>query len=177
MKILKKLMLAVATLVVLLLVVSLFLPSKWRVERSIVIAAKPEAIYPLIGQPKTWPEWTAWTKEKDPTLTFSYSGPEQGVGAVSKWTSAKMGSGTAVLTAADPQKGITFDLSIEEGKFKSIASIAMEPAGDGTKVTWSNYGDLGWNPIARYFGLMFEKWIGPDYEEGLANLKRKLEKK
>ena len=176
-KILKKLMLGLAVLVVLVLVVSLFLPSKWRVERSIVIAARPEAIYPLISRIRQWPEWTAWTKEKDPTLTFNYSGPEQGVGATSKWTSEKMGSGTAVITAADPQKGVTFDLNMEEGKFKSTAIIAMEPAGDGTRVIWSNYGELGWNPVARYFGLMFEKWIGPDYEEGLRNLKQKLEKK
>ncbi len=29
--------------------------------------------------------------------------------------------------------------------------------------------------IARYFGLMFDAWVGADYEQGLANLKRLVE--
>jgi len=35
--------------------------------------------------------------------------------------------------------------------------------------------DLGNNPIARYAGLMFDKWIGGDYEKGLARLKQVME--
>ena len=35
--------------------------------------------------------------------------------------------------------------------------------------------DLGNNPIARYVGLMFDKWIGGDYEKGLARLKQVME--
>ena len=31
------------------------------------------------------------------------------------------------------------------------------------------------NLIGRYFGLMMEKWLGPDYEKGLENLKRVAE--
>jgi effector-binding domain-containing protein len=31
------------------------------------------------------------------------------------------------------------------------------------------------NPIARYMGLMFDSWIGKDYDAGIANLKRVVE--
>ena len=31
--------------------------------------------------------------------------------------------------------------------------------------------DLGGNPVNRYFGLIMDKMIGPDFEEGLAKLK------
>ena len=50
-------------------------------------------------------------------------------------------------------------------------AITLEQAGDRIKVTWSNEGDLGGNPVNRYFGLMMDKMIGPDFEEGLAKLK------
>ena len=35
--------------------------------------------------------------------------------------------------------------------------------------------DFGFNLPSRFFGLMFEKWLGPDYETGLTNLKRLAE--
>jgi effector-binding domain-containing protein len=31
------------------------------------------------------------------------------------------------------------------------------------------------NPVMRYMGLMFDTWVGKDYEEGLANLKQIVE--
>ena len=49
MKWLKKLGLALASLVLLLFVVSLFLPSKWRVERSVVIASLIGAAGGFVG--------------------------------------------------------------------------------------------------------------------------------
>ena len=29
--------------------------------------------------------------------------------------------------------------------------------------------------MARYFGLMFDEWVGADYEEGFANLEKPAE--
>ena len=174
MKFLKRIVLVVLLLPVMLLIVSLFLPSKYHVERSVVIKAPNSAIFPLINNPSRWPEWTAWTKEKDPTLAFAYSGPTEGVGAASEWTSQKMGSGSMKFTSADPQKGIRFDLSFDGGKFQSKGALLLDPVGDSTKVTWSNDGELGGNPIFRYLGLFMDKMVGRDYEEGLEKLRRKI---
>ena len=47
----------------------------------------------------------------------------------------------------------------------------------GTRVTWGFDSDLVEGQgffgglLARYFGLFFDRWIGSDYEQGLANLK------
>ena len=54
--------------------------------------------------------------------------------------------------------------------------MALEPAGSATKVTWSNFGDLGGNPLVRYFGLVMDKMVGADFEAGLAGLKALAEK-
>ena len=174
MKLLKRIVLIVLLLPVVLLIVSLFLPSKYHVERSVVIKAPTATIFPWINNPSRWPEWTAWTTEKDPTLTYAYSGPVEGAGAASEWTSQKMGSGSMKFTSADPQKGIRFDLSFDGGKFQSKGALLLDPVGDSTKVTWSNDGELGGNPIFRYLGLFMDKMVGRDYEEGLEKLRRKL---
>ena len=57
----------------------------------------------------------------------------------------------------------------------ATATFDLEPEGSETKVTWGFSTDLGFNPVARYFGLMFDSWIGADYEAGLANLKALVE--
>jgi hypothetical protein len=45
----------------------------------------------------------------------------------------------------------------------------------GTGVTWGFKSQL--NGIAeRWLGLMFDRWIGADYEKGLSKLKRVAEK-
>jgi hypothetical protein len=43
-------------------------------------------------------------------------------------------------------------------------------------VTLSDEGDLGNNPLSRWFGLFLDRMIGPDFEAGLVNLKRVSEK-
>ena len=53
---------------------------------------------------------------------------------------------------------------------KSLATWDLEPSGAGTKATWGFRSKLD-GIAARWFGLMFDNWIGADYEKGLAKLK------
>ncbi len=58
----------------------------------------------------------------------------------------------------------------------SRGQLLLAPDGNGTRVTWTNEGDMGGNPVNRYFGLMMDRLVGPDFEAGLANLKGLAEK-
>ena len=177
MKLLKKILLIVGVLLVVLIVVSQFLPATYHVERSVIIAAKAEAMHPWINNLKKWPEWSAWTVAKDPTLVYAYEGPEEGVGAISKWDAKKMGEGSMKITASEPGKLVKFDLSFDHGKYLSTGAFTFGPAGDATKVTWSMDGDVSRNPMDRFFSLMMDSMLGKDFEEGLRNLKTKAEAK
>jgi Polyketide cyclase / dehydrase and lipid transport len=175
MKILKTCALILLLLPVLLLFVSLFLPSRYRVVRSVSMNASANAVFNQINLLKSWPEWTAWTQTRYPDMQITFSGPDSGAGAAYNWVGKSTGQGTLMITRSEPAKGIGYELSFENGKFKSQGAIAIETLGDHLNVTWSNGGDLGANPIARYFGLMMDRRMGPDFELGLANLKRKVE--
>ncbi|TAL05444.1 MAG: polyketide cyclase [Verrucomicrobia bacterium] len=177
MKILKNVLVFLLVVVAGALVISQFLPDHYRVERSIVIDARPEQIQPWISNLKKWPEWSAWTVAKDASLQYSYEGPEEGAGAVSKWESKKFGQGQMTVVGSDVAKGVTFDLSFEHGKFISRGSLAYAPAGSATKLIWTMEGNLNRNPLNRFFGLIMDKMTGPDFEEGLKNLKAKVEHK
>lgn len=177
MKILKRILIVAGVVILALVVVSQFLPSKYHAERSIVIAAKPDVIFPWMNNLKKWPEWSPWTAAKDPTIVYAYEGPEEGVGAISKWDSKDMGEGSMKLTESDPARGLKFDLSFEHGKYLSTGAFIFESADTGTKVTWAMDGTVSRNPLDRFFSLFMDKLIGPDFEEGLTNLKKKAEGK
>ena len=177
MKILKRILIAVGLLLLGLIIVSQFLPSKYHVERSIVIAAQADAIHPWVNNLKKWPEWSAWTAAKDPTLVYSYEGPEEGVGAISKWDAKKMGEGSMKLTASEAGKLVQFDLSFAHGKYLSTGTFTFAPDTGGTKVTWGMDGNVSRNPLDRFFSLLMDSMIGKDFEEGLGNLKKKAEGK
>ena len=116
MKLLKKIALVLLVLVVLLAVVGFFLPSHYRVERSVSIRAKPEAIYAQISNFKNWLQWTAWNQTKYPDMQVKFEGPESGVGAAYTWEGKSTGQGQIRLTRADPDQGISYDLDFEHGK-------------------------------------------------------------
>lgn len=170
MKILLNVLGGLAALVLLLVVVAFFLPRSYRVERTTVIKAKPEAVFPLIADLRRWKDWGAW-QERDPGMQLSYSANATGVGAWSAWISASEGSGKMTLTAVEPAKRIAYNLEFPDMGTSSRGTLTLEPAAGGVKVVWADAGDLGMNPLFRWFGLFLEKMIGPDFERGLAKLK------
>jgi hypothetical protein len=175
MKILKRILLLVLILIAVLAAAAFLLPGSYNVERTTTINAKPKAIYPFLADLRKWPDWTAWNKTVDPTMSTSFSGAEEGAGAIYEWRGEKVGRGKMTLTRADAEGGIRYDLSFDEGKYFSQGGITLEKTGDTTKVTWFNGGKLGNNPINRYFGLAMDKMMGPDFARGLENLKLAVE--
>jgi uncharacterized protein YndB with AHSA1/START domain len=175
MKVIKWLLIVIVIVAVGLVGVGLLLPSKFRVERSTTINAPAEKIYGLVADPKAWGRWTVWNK-RDPAMKIAYSGPPSGVGAKWSWESKTEGNGIMEFTRADPPKVVEFNLSFPDMKMTSQGSMVLEPSAASTKVTWSNYGDLGGNPLVRYFGLVMDRMVGPDFEAGLAGLKALAEK-
>lgn len=176
MKLLKKLLIGLVVFIALFLVAGFLMPGSYTVERSLTINAKPDKIYPLIASAKRWPEWSAWNQTRFPDMTYNYSGPESGVGSESNWNGKSSGKGRMKMTKADPAKGITYDLDFEDGTYLSVGTISLEPAGDATKVLWVTTGNLN-GPVQRWMGLLMDKFMGPDFETGLKNLKEKTEAK
>ena len=171
-----KFILFLSYLFLLLVAVSLFLPSKYAIEREIVINGTTEEIYQIVATPKTYHEWSSWNTENYPEMKSSFEGPETGVGAISKWTDPKIGNGQMTIVKADPKTGIETILLFETCENPFHGKFSFEDLGDGKiKVTWSGKGENGVNPIHRYFGFAMEYMLGPEYEEGLKGLKQKVE--
>ena len=161
-------------LVLLLVAIGFVLPARFKVQRSLEIAAPADRVYPLIAAPAEWKRWSIWN-QRDPAMTIEYGGPPSGAGAKWAWRSASEGNGAMEFTDAVPNERIGYVLSFPEMGMQSRGALALTPAGTGVRVTWTNEGDMGANPINRWFGLFMDKLVGPDFDAGLANLKKLAE--
>ena len=170
MKLVKKILLGLLALAVLLGLISFALPRTYRVERSIDINAPMIAIYPRIYNPKDWALWSVWNR-RDPGMAMTYSGEPAGRGAKWAWQSTSEGSGKMEFTAAEFDKLIAYKITFTDFDGELAGRFEFSQAGKAVRVRWIGEGDVGGNPIMRYFAIAMDRMIGPDFEGGLNNLK------
>lgn len=175
MRILKRVLLGLLALLVLLVAVAFVLPRTVHVERSVAIAAPPEAVFPLVNSFRRFNEWSPWAG-LDPNTKYTFEGPDEGVNAKMSWSgNSDVGTGVQTILESVPSSHVKTSLDFGD-QGAAIASFTLTPDGAGTKVTWSFDTDLGMNPIARWFGLFFDGMVGKDYESGLSRLKALAER-
>jgi uncharacterized protein YndB with AHSA1/START domain len=172
---LRRILLAAAALVVALVGIAYLLPRNVHVERSIEIAAPPSAVFAMLNGFARFNEFSPWA-QYDPNAKYLYRGPSTGVGARLEWSGdpKTVGKGSQEIIAVEPDRlvHIALDFGVQG---RGEARWLIEESGEGSQVTWAFDTDVGWNPVSRYFGLFFDRWIGADYEKGLAKLKDILE--
>jgi carbon monoxide dehydrogenase subunit G len=155
------------------------LPDKSHVERQTVINATPDKVFAVVSDLQRAKDWSPWFG-LDPAMRVTFEGPGgnpgPGVGQKMKWSSSNpnVGSGSQETVEFVANEKVVAALDFGD-MGKATAGVLLAPEGAGTKVTWTFDTALD-SMMARWFGLMFERWIGADYEKGLANLKAFVEK-
>lgn len=163
-------------IVLLVIVIPLFLPSKVHCERCITIDASASKVFEQINAFQNWVYWSPWA-EKDPDMKNVYSGTNNGVGNITQWSGNKMvGTGRMEIVKSIPNSEMRFNLQYGKNPKASPAGFLLSEVNGKTSITWFIDIDFGMFLPGRYFGLFFDKMLGPDYEKGLANLKRYVEK-
>ncbi|NVK21174.1 MAG: SRPBCC family protein [Kangiellaceae bacterium] len=177
MKFLKWFFIILATLVAILVIAGFFLPKESHVERSTTINASMDTVFQQVNSFQNFNQWSPWV-EKDPNATYTYSGPDAGVGNKMAWASElrEVGSGSQEIVESDYPRHVKTKLYFGDDPNPGYATFTLEELGPKqTKLTWSFDADFGSNIVGRYFGLMMDGMLGPEYEKGLAKLKSTLE--
>jgi len=175
---LKKVGIVILILAAVFVVTGYLLPKQVHIERSIVIERPAPMLYELLNSYRYFNDWSPWAK-RDPKAEFIVSGPESGVGARMSWVGDPqlVGSGWQEIVESQPYEQINIKLDFD-AQGVADTGFVLKAQGDATEVTWFFDSDLteGVNFmdsfLARYFGLLFDRWVGGDYEQGLANLKQ-----
>lgn len=140
------------TLLILLVLIGLLLPSSAEVERSIVIDAPPGKIFSHLNGMRAFHAWSPWSKI-DPDTEYRFSGPEQGVGSRMTWQSgnAQVGRGSQEITASVPEQRVETRLVFgDQGNGSAV--FMLEPEGNSTRIVWqfrTEFGSGSVQPLRR----------------------------
>lgn len=156
-----------------LLVWGLMLDSQWRVERSVEIAEAPGPVFAYVSLLRNWPEWTAWNPKAYPNMRHEFSGPDWGVGATQRWHDRGM-QGELHVTEFRPGEYLEYELQMEPGNIRLRGSLRIEAVDNGSRLSWSCWGDAGDNPFDKLMVRVYSPMIGRDFGAGLANLQARF---
>ncbi len=170
---LKKILIGVGIFAALLIAVIATRPPEVHIERSAVINAPADMIFPYTADLRKFDEWSPWA-ELDPDVEKKLIGPATGVGSAYEWSGNEaVGTGKMTVKQYDPPKKVVMELEFME-PFQSTSDTTMMlvPVADGTKVTWSMDGSND-SFMEKAVGLFMDldELIGGDYEKGLSKLK------
>lgn len=171
---LMRLVLGLVGLVAILAAVAVGLPPHVTVARSVVINAPESAVFPYVNNLHRLGDWSPW-KLRDPQLTMTYGGPEEGKGAQIQWTSQKPSIGTGSMSISDSNLNRSVELAANLNNVEGTSTFEIAPSGSGSKLTWSFGYDTGSSPLKRWKALMLDSFIGAEYRAGLDKLKEKIE--
>lgn len=176
----KKLFAGLAALVVLFLIYVALIPAHYVITRSVVIQAKPEAVFPYLISMKKADEWMPW-KDSDPEMKSTYKGTDSGIGAISSWESTgRMGVGQAeVVEVLENQKVKTKITYTKPMQFTQDSEFLLSNSSEGVVMTWNASGESPYiNRLICALGIMnMDKYVGGEFEKGLKKLKALVETK
>ncbi|WP_019200321.1 SRPBCC family protein [Tsukamurella sp. 1534] len=146
------------------------------VVRSTVITAPAATVFGLINNFHEWRHWSPW-EGLDPALEREYSGPSDGPGATYRWRgNRKAGAGRMTIAAAAPDSSVDVDLEfLKPMAATNHVRFDIEPQGASVLVTWTMTGET-----TGFFALVgkvipMDRFVGKDFEKGLAALKARAE--
>lgn len=173
----KKVLAALAALLVAAVVVVAMQPSEYHVERSIVVNAPARVVWRQIADFERWVAWNPWQKA-DPEQKTEISGDAGEVGHQSAWDGENSGKGTMTITEVDKPKHLGIEL-VFESPMQSKADTAFDlvEEEEGVKVTWSMDGEHDFPGKVASLLMGMEAMIGNSYEQGLGDLKIVSEKR
>ena len=156
-------------------IAGVFLPSAVRVQRATIINATPAQIFPFLNDFRKFNAWSPWAA-RDRDAQYDFTGPDQGPGATMSWRSEKLGEGRQQIVVSLPDERVVTRLDLGTMGTTADAAFSLTQQSPGTLVTWSFSTKLPANPLKRWLALLFPRWIGADYDEGLSRLKSLVER-
>ncbi len=159
-------------------ILSFLAPTQQKVEKSILINAKPGDVYRQMMLLQNFNTWSVWGKS-DSTIKYTTDGKDGVPGAKVSWEGSPLisGKGEIMLTELQQDKLIVHDVNLVEPRpLKAHSKFELVPVGNQTEVKWTFT-----VPSKRPFNIFnifynLEKEKGNDFARGLSALKMMVEK-
>ena len=175
MKILKGIFYVILAIIALFLIVALFLPSEYKVERSVQINKPVGVVYDYVADFNNFHEWNPWT-QFEPGHSYEVSGDSAAVGQKYFWKGEIIGSGQMIFTNLKQNESINATIEFLPEQGTGVVEWIFDGDSTSTSVNWILTGSADY-PVGRYMGIMMDSFLGQNFEDGMQKLKEKCEAK
>ena len=157
-----------AALLLAAIVYLLTVDGRFRVERSLEIAAPAKTVFDTVADFRSWPEWSPWLLH-EPDAELVYSDNCNREGGYYSWNGEHIGAGRMTHVELRPNAAIQQQIDfLRPFKASHRVAWAFENRGEKTLVNWEMSGRMPF--LFRFMAARIEPVIGRDYELGLALL-------
>lgn len=170
-------LLALAAAIAVFVAVASRRPDSFAIARTRRIAARPEALWPLIADLRRMNTWNPYALRATGG-DASYSEPSGGKGAWHAFADKKSGTGRIeIVDLAEPRKVELRLVMTKPMTVDNRVTFTLEPQATGTDVTWAMHGPQ--TLFGKCFGMLVdcERMMTRDFDEGLVNLQAIAERK
>jgi len=169
MRYIKAILILIFTIIFFSLIVAIFMPNKYYVERSIVINKSVDSVFSLVSDLNNYIKWDPWSNQEINKKIKIY---DKGNVQVYEWDGDTIGKGRLEITNIEFNKRIIYKLTFFK-PWENIAfnEILFDRINGKTQVVWKMYGDLSY-PFGRFMKNKIEIMIAKDFDKGLLNLKK-----
>ena len=178
MKFTRLLLFFVVAIIAVTAILSFFLPTSQKIERSIIINTPASNIYNQLIKLENFNKFSVWSKQ-DSTAVYTLKGTDGTIGATTSWKGHPQisGEGQIEIITLEQNRKVTHKLHFikpKKGNAESIFTL-LETNNATTKVTWTftMATPRPWNIFNLTHSL--DKQMGKDFEDGLTAMKTMIE--
>lgn len=168
----KKAFLSLIVVLVLFLAFVSTREGKFNYERSVVINAPAEKIYPYISNFKLGSQWNPFD-QKDPNMKRNFLGNDGEVGSAMEFEgNNEAGTGKLEMLSLIPNTEAQIKLTMTKPfHAENLIIYKLSAAGANTRFSWAMSGDGGF--IGKLMNTLIdcEKMVTDEFEKGFQNLK------
>lgn len=179
MKILKRVLIIIAVLILIPLIAALFVEKEYTVEREVVINKPVNDVYGYVKLTKNQDNYSKWVMA-DPNMKKDFKGTDGTTGFVYAWHSNdnNVGKGEQEIKSLSEGNKIEHEIRFEEPfEGKAETYMTTEPVSENqTKVKWAFHSSAPYPMNAMFAVMDMDEMLGKDLEASLNNLKTVLEK-
>ncbi len=178
MRIIKLFLLGIVCLIVLMLIIAAFMKKDMNVTKEVIINKSKQEVFAYVKLLKNQDNYSKWGS-MDPNMKKTYTGTDGTVGFISAWEGNNdVGAGEQEILKIDEGNRIDFALRfIKPFKSNADAFMTFEDAGNNqTKVKWGFKSKMPYPMNVMCLFMNMEEMVGKDFQTGLDNLKKVLEK-
>ncbi|GAB1372294.1 hypothetical protein MASR1M45_23560 [Candidatus Kapaibacterium sp.] len=161
------------SMIALFLIVAVFMPSEFLLERTVSINKPITEVFEQVADLNNFNKWNSWTS-MEPSAYKPVEG-SRGVGQVSAWDGDTVGVGSLKVTRIDENSFIGQEITfLKPWESQTKLYFKFRQVGEATEVTWGMDMKLSY-PFERIMRVKLESELGKSFNEGLSNLKKLCE--